>query len=81
MKILKCDKCHELVPMDDVDLSCGCGACTGRYVNLRKVTFSGPCVVYGVSSLDFHRGDDKWREKMYPIIDSPYVQRRPEQPD
>jgi len=76
MKILKCTACEDLVPMDEKDQSCGCGACTGRYVNLRKVVYRGPGKMYGVRSLDYHRGDGKWQEKMFPVEDTPYVEKQ-----
>ena len=69
MKVLKCDACGALVPMAPEDKACPCGACHGRYVNLRKVEYAGPGRMLGVKSLIYFSGKD-WTKDLFEIPDS-----------
>lgn len=48
MKILKCNKCKDMIALRMWNKSCKCGECKGKFVeDGRTISISGDCTVLG----------------------------------
>jgi hypothetical protein len=53
VKLLHCLACQDVVKLFEEERACRCGKAKGRYLNARKVEFSGRARVLGMNSIDF----------------------------
>lgn len=54
MKLLRCNKCGDVVSLNARMKRCGCGASSGRYLDAHKAEYCGPCVMIGIANYSWH---------------------------
>lgn len=50
MKLIVCDRCHDIIALDYGERRCKCGDSGGQYLNHLLVEVGGPCRVLGIEN-------------------------------
>lgn len=53
MKLLNCQKCHDIISLGFIERKCLCGASRGKYINEIVAIYSGPSRILGIRNSEY----------------------------
>lgn len=75
MKLLNCQKCHDLRKIRKGVCTCTCGRSSAYYVDPRWVEYKGPARIIGISNEEYGRAVPEQNYRWFIIPDGHHIRK------